>query len=211
VKCTVESWPWAWRTGDSLEAVPPALGTRLRMELELLLDREPWEKALQLLRAWSAMPLLDPCLQTDRRLIRRLYQASRLGLSTMTALVAASSDPLQLGSRLQVPLHQQRLLEALIELRCWIDAERLPQPWKKWNALEWTSRLERERWPVEAVALAVTDNYLCRRPLLRWWGCWRHVTSPVSAHELIAQGTPPGPELGEALCRRREQELRKMR
>ncbi|CAI8170341.1 MAG: Uncharacterised protein [Prochlorococcus marinus str. MIT 9215] len=125
--------------------------------------------------------------------------------------MAAASDPLALSLRLQIPHHQQRWLEALIELRRWIVVEVLPQPWGSWGALEWTRRLEQERWPAEVVALAVVDNLPCRRSLLRWWGRWRHATSPVSANELIAQGTPPGPELGEALCRRREQELRKMR
>jgi len=47
--------------------------------------------------------------------------------------------------------------------------------------------------------------------LLRWWGRWRHVTSPVSARELMAEGMRPGPALGAALRREREQMLRQMR
>ena len=82
--------------------------------------------------------------------------------------------------------------------------------WSGWDALEWTQRLEQQRWSPEAVALAVLDNTSFRRPLLRWWGRWRHVTSPVSARELIAQGMRPGPELGEALRRRRDRVLRQM-
>jgi poly(A) polymerase len=35
-------WPWAWQPGAAPQEAPPALGTRLRMELELLLEREPY-------------------------------------------------------------------------------------------------------------------------------------------------------------------------
>ena len=208
---TIGLWPWAWRLGDPVDSVPPALGTRLRMELELLLDREPWAEALGLLRSWSVMPLLDPCLQSDTRLIRRLHQASRLGLPALAVLVAAASDPRELALRLQIPGQQQRWLEALLELRRWIVLDVLPQPWGSWGTLEWTRRLEQDRWPAEVVALAVIDNLPCWRPLLRWWGRWRHVRATESARELIAQGISPGPQLGEALRRSRDQALRSMR
>ena len=211
VQSTVSLWPWTWRMGDPVVSVPPALGTRLRMELELLLDREPWEEALGLLRAWSAMPLLDPYLQADPWLTRRLHQAKRLGLPALAALVAAASDPCSLALRLQIPHQQQCWLEALIDLRRWIEVEVLPQPWGGWEALEWTRRLEQDRWPAEVVALAVIDNLPCWRPLLRWWGRWRHVTASESATDLIAQGIAPGPQLGEALRRSRHQALMGMR
>ena len=211
IRSTLAEWPWAWRTGDALDAVPPALGTRLRMELELLFECEPWRKALWLLQQWSAMSLLDCQLQLDSRLFRRLAQGIRLGLPALVVLAAASADPLSLASRLQIPRQQQLWLQGLMNCRDWLENEVKREAWNSWSALDWTQRLERRRWSSEVVALAVLDNTSFRRPLLRWWGRWRHVTSPVSAHELIAQGTPPGPELGEALCRRRDQELRKMR
>ena len=72
IQSTLAVWPWAWRPGDPVDVVPPALGTRLRMELELLLSREPLHDALTLLKQWSAMPLLDSGLQRDPRLSRRL-------------------------------------------------------------------------------------------------------------------------------------------
>jgi len=211
VQSTIALWPWAWRSGDSLDSVPPALGTRLRMELELLLDLEPSREALKLLQQWSAMPLFDDGLQREPRLSRRLFQAKRLGLPALSALVAAASDPVSLALRLQVPHRQQIWLEALTDLRCWLELHVQCQPWSQWGALDWTQRLEQKHWPHEAVALAVLDNSPFRRPLLRWWGRWRHVKSPLSARELIAQGICPGPELGNELQRRREQVLRTMR
>ena len=42
---TMDQWPWAWSQGDPPLAAPPALASRLRMELERLLEREPWSAA----------------------------------------------------------------------------------------------------------------------------------------------------------------------
>ncbi len=211
IQSTLAVWPWAWRPGDCVDAVPPALGTRLRMELELLLDREPWYEALMLLQQWSAMPLLDRGLQRDSRLSRRLVQGMRLGLPALVVLVAAASDPVSLASRLQIPRQQQIWLGQLMDCRQWLNDEVSRMDWSSWDAQGWTQHLEQRRWSPEVVALAVLDNTSFRRPLLRWWGRWRHVTSPVSARALIAQGMRPGPELGEALRRRRDEVLRQMR
>ena len=203
VQNTLAQWPWAWRPGDAVDVVPPALGTRLRMELELLFEREPWQQALTLLQQWSAMPLLDPALQRDCRLRRRLVQGIRLELPALMVLVAAAGDPVRLASRLQLPRQQQLWLGQLVDLRHWLDDEVSQLPWDGWGALDWTRHLEQKRWAPEVVALAVLDNSPFRRPLLRWWGRWRHVKSPQSAHELMAAGLKPGPELGEALRRSR--------
>ena len=208
---TLAAWPWAWRHGDSPEIVPPALGTRLRMELALLLEREPWAEALGLLQAWSALCLFDPWLQSESKLTRRLSWAMRLGLPAMAAFVAAASDPVALSRRLQIPVQQQRWLQELVELRIWLSQEVLSQLWTDWGALDWTRKIEAERWSVEAVALSVVDNPPCWRPLLRWWGRWRLVATPVTARELIAQGISPGPQLGEALRQSRERVLKGMR
>lgn len=211
LKTTLERWPWAWRHGDVVDEVPPALGTRLRMELDLLLAREPWPQALTLLQKWSALPLLDPLLQSEAKLIRRLRRAARLQLPLLSALIAAAEEPVALAQRLEIPMQQLRWLEQLQALRHWLEQEVLPQPWRQWGALEWTSRLEQANWSAPVVALAVIETPLCWCPMLRWWGRWRHATASVSARDLIAQGMQPGPLLGEALRRSRDQVLEGLR
>lgn len=211
VCATIESWPWAWHHGDPADDVPPALGTRLRMELDLLLNKDPWPAALALLQSWSAMSLLDPSLQTEVTLERRLRWAARLDLPAMAALVAAAGNPLALAQRLQIPSQQQRWLEELMQFRRWLQLDICSQSWFDWGPLEWTCSLEDRHWQVAVVALAVLDNPPCRRALLRWWGRWRHVVSPISASTLIAQGLRPGPQLGEALRQARNQRLAGMR
>jgi len=211
VQATVGAWPWPWRHGEALDRVPPALGTRLRMELELLFAREPWRQAVEHLQAWGALPLLDPSLQNDRLLLRRLHWAERLGVPLLCALVAASASPLALVQRLQLPLQQQRWIEERMGFQSWLAEQVLPDSWQVWSAACWTEALETRPWSAEVVALEVALMGPCWRPLLRWWGRWRHMTSPQTARDLMATGFKPGPELGEALRQLRLQSLEAMR
>lgn len=201
---TLHQWPWTWRPGDPPELAPPALGTRLRMELQLLLEREPWPRALAALQDWGALVLLDPALQADRHWRRRLLWGERLGLEPMLALLAAAADPCALASRLQLPHRQQRLLAALQRLRPHLcgDAPATPR-----TVAAWCQLLEAPGSQPQAVALALAAGVGPRRPLLRWWLRWRHLGPPLSAAELMErEGLRPGPALGARL-----RELRQLR
>jgi len=205
LRSTLARWPWGEGsgTGSGGGRVPPALGTRLRMELDLLLDREPWEEALACLQAWGGLALVDPSLQADARWRQRLRWARQCGLPLLPALLAVSESAATLATRLQLPHRQQRLLAQLALLRqSWRASETTPR-----TALAWTTFLERPGWSPEAVALALVSGALPRRPLLRWWCRWRHLTSPVSAAELIAEGLRPGPAVGERLRQLRGERL----
>ena len=210
VQATVEAWPWPWRHGDALDGVPPALGTRLRMEMELMFGREPWRQAVGHLQAWEAFPLLDPSLQNDRLLLRRLHWAERLGVPLLCVLVAASASPLALAQRLQLPLQHQRWIEERMGFQSWLAEQVLPDSWQGWSAARWTEALETRPWSAEVVALEAALMGPCWRPLLRWWGRWRHVKPLQTASDLMATGLRPGPQLGEALRRSRLQRLEAM-
>ena len=213
---TLVAWPWSWHLGDPPEQAPPALATRLRMELELLLSREPWPQALDLLQAWGGLVLLDPGLQSDGWILRRLGQAQRLGLPLLTALVAGAADPIALAARLQLPLQQQRVLQQQQCLLAWL-AELRPEQVSAWSAADWTQALEQQGLTPEAVAHAVcvlaqqAADGAAWKPLLRWWGRWRHLQAAVTAKDLMARGWKPGPALGEELRRLRWQRLEKLR
>ncbi|MBD2550362.1 CCA tRNA nucleotidyltransferase [Microcystis elabens FACHB-917] len=195
---TLKDWPWPWRPGDPPERAPAALGTRLRKELELLLEREPWPQGLEALQGWGGLGLLDAALQVDGSWRRRLRWADRLGLPRLMALIAAADDPLRLALRLQLPHRQQQLLAGLKELRA-----RLEEASAADSPLTWTARLEAHGLPAEAVALALAVGVEPRRPLLRWWLRWRRIGPAISARELIEAGAPAGPALGERLRRSR--------
>lgn len=196
---TLATWPWPWRPGDPAGSAPPALGTRLRMELELLLEREPWLDALAALQRWGGLDLLDQCLQNDTHWRRRLHWAARFGLPLPAALLAGAGDPLAVAERLQLPHRQHKLLAQWLELR-----HRLAQTDHAWSPSQWCTALEAPGLSPDAVALAIAvGSTSLRRPLLRWLLRWRHLKSPVTAAELIAAGVRPGPELGQRLQRER--------
>ncbi|MBW4532015.1 MAG: hypothetical protein KME02_15125 [Aphanothece saxicola GSE-SYN-MK-01-06B] len=205
LRATLARWPW--RTRDPAGhpgRVPPALGTRLRMELELLLEREPWEQALACLQSWGALVLVDPALQADASWRHRLRWARRCNVPLLAALLAAAEAASAVATRLQLPHGQQRLLAQLSLLRqAWRHCEAPPC-----TALAWSTFLEQPGWSPEAVALALVSGALPRRPLLRWWYRWRHLASPVPAADLIAAGLKPGPALGERLRHLRGERLR---
>jgi poly(A) polymerase len=202
VRATLSAWPWPWRPGDPPGQAPPALGTRLRMELELLLEREPWSAALTVLQQWGGLLLLDPDLQDDRRWHRRIQWAVRLGLPRMVALVAGARDPLAVAERLQLPHRDHRLLARWLTLR-----SALPGRGDGLSVPGWCALLEAHGHGPEAVAMALAAGDGPRRPLLRWLLRWRLLRPPLSAQELIDQGLRPGPALGAELSRLRAERL----
>ena len=200
IRSTIQQWPWAWRHGDAAVAAPPALASRLRMELERLLEREPWSQALDLLTQWQALPLLDLQLQHDSQRSQRLRWARRLDLPLMPALLLGAADPVAVAQRLQIPGKHQQWLQQCGELRDWlIDTS----PPLKATPSIWSTAIEQQGWQPEAVALAVTLRPQQWKPLLRWWGRWRRVQAPQTARELIAAGWQPGPAIGQELRRQR--------
>ena len=195
VLTTLACWPWQWRAGDDPGQAPPALGTRLRMELELLLSREPWRLALAALQRWGALVILDSQLQADRHWQRRLHWAQRLQVPLLPALLAGARDPLALAERLQLPHRHHKLLAQMLALEPRLQSQLAEQP-----PSAWCEFLEAPGLSPEAVALLIARGTIAWKPLLRWWLRWRYVRSPLSAAELISQeGLRPGPELGERL------------
>ncbi len=203
-RSTLAAWPWAWRPGDPPGRAPAALGTRLRMELELLLEREPWLAALTALQRWGALVLLDPALQVDGAWSRRLRWAGRLGLPPLAALVAGAADPLALAERLQLPHRQHRLLVQWLALRSRLGQQQV----RNLAVDQWCDLLEAPGCSAEAVALAIACATGPRRPLLRWLLRWRFVQSDCSAADLLAAGMRQGPELGQRLRALRAGRLR---
>ena len=200
IRSTVEQWPWGWRQGDAATTAPPALATRLRMELERLLEREPWPQALDLLEQWQSLPLLDSQLQNDPRRTQRLRWAQRLGLPLMPALLLGAVDPVAVAQRLQIQGKQQQWLQQCGAIGDWLADT---PPALQASPSIWSTALEDQGWQPEAVALAVTLRPRQWKPLLRWWGRWRRIQAPQTARDLIAAGWQPGPAIGAELRRQR--------
>ena len=208
VETTLAAWPWPWSPGDEPGTAPPAQGTRMRMELELLLTREPWPDALAALQAWGGLAFLDSGLQADQQWLRRLRWAERLGLPLMPALLVGARDPLNLAERLQVPHRHHRLLVQFASLQHRLQAASAPLQ----SPSSWCELLESPGLSADAVALAIALAVPQWRFLLRWWLRWRHVRSPISALELMEREQfKPGPDLGIRLNQLRKIALDQLR
>lgn len=111
---------WPWRRQPPC---PSALGSRLGMELALLLHQEPWRQGLTLLQRWGALALVDwsGTLQQDATWRRRLHRAARWRLPLLPALLMGAADPLDVAQRLQLPMAQQRLMAQTLALRDWLE------------------------------------------------------------------------------------------
>jgi len=194
VQHTLQLKPWS--SADGL----PGLTSRLRMELSLLLEREPWLQALRLLQAWGGLALLDQPLQDDHTWPRRLRWGQRFGLPPLAVLLAGCGDPVAVAHRLQLPQRQLNDLAAFVHLR-----ERLlqlPRPFQDPSA--WVLWLEEPGVTPTAVAFCLAAGCGPRRPLLRWLLRWRHQRSPIDAAALMAsEGLAPGPQLGQRLLQLR--------
>ena len=204
---TIKTWPWHWSLDDPLKQAPPALSSRLGMELERLFQDGPWIQAVSYLKDWHAFTLIDMRLQEDSRLIRRLYWAKRLGLPLLPSLLSGANDPHLVSRRLQLPGYQQIWLSQLADLKNWLslDAPELSSP-----PSVWTEAIEKLGMKGESIALMICLMPYQWRPLLRWWLHWRHVKSPRSARQLLDSGWLPGPLLGKELKRLRNDELDKI-
>ena len=209
VTATVRRWPWSWQLHDAPDQAPPALANRLRMELDRLFAGEPWALALDCLEEWQAMALLDPSLQHDRGRNRRIAWAQRLGLPLLPAWLAGAPDPEVVARRLGVPGQQQRWLKQLLQLQDWLVSADAPDVHAAPDV--WTAALETQGWMPETVAFMVCSQPPQWKPLLRWWGRWRHLKSPRSARDLIADGWSSGPALGNELQRLRLEALKRSR
>jgi poly(A) polymerase len=207
VRNTLARWPWDWRLGDPPGQAPSALGTRLRMELELLLERENWKAALGELQSWGALTLLDPALQADGGWQRRLIWAGRMGIDLLPALVVGAADPLALAYRLRMAHRHHRHLLQFRSLRERLDAVGREEDLQSWPPSRWCALLEAPGTSPEAVALTLVAGGGPRRPLLRWWARWRHLRAGTTAQSLIAAGHCPGPALGERLRQLRAEKL----
>ncbi len=207
---TLQNWPWDLHVTKEACPMPPAMSTRLRLELELLLTQEPWEEALKNLQEWEAFVLLEQKLQYDQQWRRRIRWAKKLKVEPLTAFIAGANNPISLATRLDIPKKQIELLAESLKLEDLLSSIATNEL-SHWLPSRWSQEIENANLKPDAIAISICKGVSMWRPLLRWWGRWRQITSPISAIELINQGWQPGPELGAELRRLRATQIDKIR
>ena len=160
-----------------------------------------------LLEEWGGLLLLDQTIQNGKVWKRRLQRASRLQINPLTALVAGAKNSLSLAKRLQLPERQQQLLAEKLELEIFLSSIILEKKYLAWSPSRWCRELENGPWSPGAIAVYICEGGILWRPLIRWWGRWRQIKSPITPKELIQEGWQPGPELGAELTRLRKEIL----
>ena len=212
----LNSWPWP--------PGAPALGARLRMELELLFAETNWRGALLLLEQWRGLELLQRGWQRlPRGSARFLSRFGRWGAALEPAFSAAdlrlfalidlapgtAADKQAIAERLQIPQRLWELLGQVAELRQWLQRER---PSNSWRPSQWTSALEQPGnggQPLAVLLVLLQPGEPARYHLLRWLLRWRFQRPAIGGKELLALGYQPGPELGKRLWQERAKEIDK--
>ena len=203
IQDVLRMWPWPSLPMDDLVAVPPALGVRLRRELDLLLGKEPWQEALESLQTWGGFALLDHSIQHDSTWNRRLTMALQYELPSLLCLIAPATDPCNLAARLQLPQSQQKLLLQTQRLMAKLQQVELAHSFDSQPPSVWCEMLEHPIRNPQAVALAYILGAEPSRPLHLWLEHWQYVRSPEDGATLRQQGWPQGKVLGDELKRRR--------
>ena len=212
----LNSWPWP--------PGAPALGARLRMELELLFAETNWRGALLLLEQWRGLELLQRGWQRlPRGSARFLSRFGRWGAALEPAFTAAelmlfalidlapgaAADKQAIAERLQIPQRLWELLGQVAELRHWLQRER---PSNSWRPSQWTAELEQPGnggQPLAVLLVLLRPGEPARYHLLRWLLRWRLQRPAIGGKELLAMGYQPGPELGKRLWQDRAKEIDK--
>lgn len=213
----LNSWPWPQGA--------PALGARLRMELELLFAETNWQGALALLEQWRGLELLQRgWRRLPRGSARFLSRFGRWGTALEPAFTAAElrlfalidlapgvvADKQAIAERLQIPQRLSELLGQVAELRHWLQRERHSNG--GWLPSQWTAALEKPGnggQPLAVLLVLLQPATPAKHQLLRWLLRWRLQRSAISGKELLGMGYQPGPELGKRLWQERAKEIDK--
>ena len=210
IKSTIKLWPWVKSQNNNSKYFPPALTTRLQMELRVLLESEEnWCLATQYLQEWGALTLIDQSIQDDRKWERRLNSAFRLGVNPLTAFIANVPNPVDLAKRLDLPHSDQKFLMESTQINKHFLSLYFSKETEAWDAQQWCNEIESANWKPTSIAISICLRNPLWKPLLRWWGRWRLIKSKTSAKELLSRGWEQGPALGKELKRLRDIELTK--
>ncbi len=203
IKSTINSWPWSWHIGDDPKLAPSALASRLKMELELLFENEPSGKAINNLKDWGGLKILDPKLQCEDQFQERIKLAKDLNIQPLTALIYGAQDPISLSERLQLSQEQKSVIKGGVKLKNYLKSIYFSKEYKDWSASKWTTILEQKNSHKQSLALEIYINNPLKKYLLNWLNNWSKLESPINGDYLLAKGWEPGPEIGIEIKRQR--------
>ncbi len=203
IRDTLNRWPWNWHIGDNTDLAPSALSIRLKMEVELLLKSKYWKDSLKKLQDWGGLKILDSNLQSDQRLIEKIFIAKKSNIEALTALVYESKNPIYLAKRLHLDQQQKEIIEGACQLNKYLEHLTDSALYKKWSPSKWTSFLEEINANESSFILEICKENPLKEYLKSWLYNWKHIESPIKGDDLLAKGWPPGPAIGIEIKRQR--------
>ena len=193
---------------QSDQRVKPALQTRLRGELQYILQAPYWKLALRLLADLGALQCIHPTLDLDHSLWWQLRLSDRClqGLDphqTLThwlfrlEILIAHLAPAHRGNvakNLQLPEDSINRLEHLAqfeaEMTVFSSVSHLPS--------QVVQLLRRYKLPT-LILIAIRSPRSIRRQIWRYLTDWEHVQAPLNGNDLKFLGYKPGPQYRQIL------------
>ena len=174
IRTTIGRWPWAWRHRDPALAAPPALASRLRMELERLLGGSPglrrwtfWSNGRHC-RSWMCSFSVIPSAPSVA-----LGPASGPSLDDLFSWEQLIQSMLHAAS---IPgKHQQWLSNVRLFASGWRMIHCPWMPARRFGRRHLSNRLG------SGGGGSGCDTSQTWKQLLRWWGRWRRIGAPNGA------------------------------
>ncbi len=208
IKNTLDSNPWGVNTTEwDNEKSPPALASRLGMELNLLLNNEPWVAALKLLQSWGALSLINLDIQKDNSWQERITLSQDFNLQPLTILLSNSQDPIPVAKRLGLSKIQEIILSESCNLNQLFNNLSSSEEYFSWSASRWSNMIEANCKRADSVAILICKKHILSHYLLHWHTKWRFIKSPISGKDLIDNGWETGPKIGKELERLRLEKI----
>lgn len=201
------------RTAELMQVATPALGqitgTRLRNELDLVLQEDDPGSILLAMQDSGALPAMHPAFQVPediaerfRRVQRPAEQAPPPQLTATWHALATGLPPeatLSFCERLQFPPKAaQSMLDANLLAN---DPGALAQ--RSASTLQIVKRLKDVSYDAAWCVWQLADSELVRARLLDWLTRWPKTQTCCSGHDLLAAGLSPGPAIGRILLQLR--------
>jgi tRNA nucleotidyltransferase (CCA-adding enzyme) len=186
----------------------PALTTRLKAELNYILEAKYWQGALQLISSLGALRCLHPHLVLDRNLWWQLRYISRwlklldpenqLGhwLMRLEVLMTAvaPAEGVKIATNLQLPKDSIQRLEQLTTIQEKIDRD-LPRCDRPSEVV----KLLRQYKLPSLILVAVKSPKTIRRQIWQYLTQWSKIQAPIDGNDLKKMGLKPGPQYKEIL------------
>jgi tRNA nucleotidyltransferase (CCA-adding enzyme) len=186
----------------------PALTTRLKAELNYILEAHYWKPALQLLASLGALRCLHPTLVLDEELWWQIRCVSRWlkcldpentlshWLIRLEVLMTALeiSESLKIAMNLQLPKDSLERLNKLITIQKVVN-ESLPKCDKPSQVV----KLLRQYKLASLILVAVRSPKKIRRQIWQYLTQWSKIHAPLDGNDLKKMGYKPGPQYKQIL------------